>query len=523
MLRRVTILAAAAALVVGVLSGCGDGDDGGPATAELARFAPPDALAFGQTVVRPEGARRETIESILDRFPDGDQVAERLIESLNEDLAEDDLSYEENIEPWLGEHAGGFITNIAISKDGEAHVGDDEAALIIETTDEERARQEGLAAARADGPVRESTYEGVEIFEQRGGVDPATFAVFDGAVVVGAGPGAVRMVIDASRGETLEGNEELDRFLDERQGDNLAVGYADPAGILQALQRSGGLRPTQVQSLRSTYGAAVQEPVLFSLDAEESKVTLDLAGGRPEGQPLGEESSLLDDVPGDAWTALGLADIGSFVDTFTDQLGSLEAPGVSAGTLDRMLRRELGISLDDLRALGDAAAFGAGGSLLDLQAGVVLEAPAGAERDNLIAAMRRALARSGEARLRSLRIEDAEGFTAVPEGIPAPINFAARDDRLAIALGDEATEALLEGGGGSEAVDAARDELGGDDFAVGFLLRMEPVLDLVDNFVGDDEEFVEARRYLDQIASIAAGTRAEADESLFRLVVELTD
>jgi hypothetical protein len=524
-LRWVTILAAATAALAPVgVSGCGDGDGGGPATAELARFAPTDALAFGQTVVRPEGDRRETIESILDRFPDGDQVGEKLIESLNESLAEDDLSYEDNIEPWLGEHAAGFITNLRIDSEGELRVGDDEAAVAIEVTDEDRALDEAVATAEAEGPVRESSYEGIEIFQGSAGDDPATFAVFDGALVAAAGPRAIRTAIDASRGDSLEGNQELDDFLEERQGESLAVGYADSAGMLEAFQRSGALSRAQVESLRETYGAAAEEPVLVGLDAEESKVTLDFASGPSEGAGLAaEESSLLEDVPGDSWVALGLGDVGGYVDSFVGQLGSLGTPGLSAASFDRMLRREVGVSLDDLRALGDAAAFGAGGSLLDLQAGAVFEAPAGAERDNLIAAMRRALARSGQARLRSLRIEDAEGFTAVPEGIPAPINFAARDDRLVIALGDAATEALLEGGDGSEAVDAARDELGGDDFAVGFLLRMEPVLDLVDNFVGDDDEFVEARRYLDQIASIAAGTRAEADESLFRLVVELTD
>jgi hypothetical protein len=137
--------------------------------------------------------------------------------------------------------------------------------------------------------------------------------------------------------------------------------------------------------------------------------------------------------------------------------------------------------------------------------------------------MRRAVVRSGQAQVGTLGITDAQGFS-VRSDFPAPINFATRGDKLVIAVGDTATETLLEGGGSSEAVDTARDALGGSDFAVAFALQMAPVLELVENSGGgDDQDFAEARKYLEQFSTIAAGTETQADTALFRLVVELTD
>ena len=157
-------------------------------------------------------------------------------------------------------------------------------------------------------------------------------------------------------------------------------------------------------------------------------------------------------------------------------------------------------------------------------ASAVFEAEPGAPRDRLLAAIRRAVLRSGQARLRPLGVEDAEGFSAVPADFLAPINVATRDDMLVIAVGDTATETLLEGSGSSEAVSSARSVLGGNDFAVSFALQMQPVLDLVDNSGGgDDPDFAQACTYLEQISTIAAGSTTDGDQTLFRIVADLTD
>lgn len=529
MKRRLQTPLAVLVLALGVgFAGCGgdDGDDEGTteASAELARYAPADALAFGQAAVRPEGDLKDSIESILDRFPRGDSVGQQLIDDINQDLAEDGLSYEDNFEPWLGQAVGGFITGLRF-EGGEPNVSRDEAAILFESTDDARAEDELVAASEKDGRVQTETYKGVEIHDQVTGEDPGTVAVYEGVAILGGGPAAVREAIDAATGTSLSANPELSEFLAERQGDNMAVGYADVAALFDVLERSGALPKEQLESIRKTYGASVDQPFLAALDVQSDKVSLDFAAGASEGGISPEESSLVQSLPGEAWVVFGLGDIGRYVEQFTDQLAAVgQSQGFSGQQLDRILQREAGFTLDDLTVLGDAAFFASGESILELQVGGVFEAAPGPERDRLMGALERGVRRSGEARIEPLEISGAEGFAARPSDFPAPINFATEGDKLVIAVGENATQTLLEGDGGSEAVDRGRDALGGDDFAVTFALQMDPVLDLVENSGGeDDPEFVEARKYLEQFSTIAAGSETEGDQTLFRIVAELSD
>jgi len=525
--RLISLLLALATAAL-LVSGCGDdggGDDDATSSADLARFAPAGAIAFGQIAVRPEGGLSDSVNDILDRFPDGDRLGDELIKSLNESLAEDDLTYEENVEPWLGENVGGFITGLRFNSSGEPDVSGDQAAIVIETTDEERAREELVAAAEADGKVSTETYKGIELSDQTSGEDPGTIAVFDGVAVVGGGPAAVRAAIDASTADSLSSNTAIADFLGERQGDSLGVAYADVEAVFDSLQRSGAVSKQQLDSIRKTYGSGADQPFLAGLDVGSDQVSLDFAAGAGEDGGLSpEESSLVQSLPDDAWAVLGLGDIGTYVDKVTDQLGSLGGQEFSTEQLDRVLRRQAGFSLDDLSVLGDAAFFASGESILELQVGGVFEAAPGAARDRLLNALRRGVRSSGQAQVRPLGVEGAEGFSATPSDFPAPINFATRGDKLVIAVGDTATETLLDGGGSSEAVDTARGALGGDDFAVTMALQMAPVIDLVQNSGGgDDSDFAEVRGYLEQFSTIAAGSRTEGDQTLFRIVAELTD
>ena len=60
--------------------------------------------------------------------------------------------------------------------------------------------------------------------------------------------------------------------------------------------------------------------------------------------------------------------------------------------------------------------------------------------------------------------------------------------------------------------------------ALSFALEIAPVIDLVENLGGgDDSEFAQAKRYLEEIATVAAGVEGNGDTSLFRLVVELSE
>ena len=103
-------------LLVALLAGCG-GDGGGssaPAGPDPATVTPADAPLFAEAVVRPEGDRKEALESALSKLLATDDPGAFVVERLDKWLAAEDagITYEEDIEPWLGEQAGFFLADV---------------------------------------------------------------------------------------------------------------------------------------------------------------------------------------------------------------------------------------------------------------------------------------------------------------------------------------------------------------------------------------------------------------------------
>jgi hypothetical protein len=146
------ILLAAGALAAGLVACGGDSDDGGEA-ADLTGFAPSDSIVFVEGAIKPEGDLKDSLDSILERFPNGEDVGGRLIEEFDSSVKEDgsDVTYEDDIEPWLGETAAFYATTFEAGSDGETDLQD--GAFIVETTDEDQARDKIREFAEEEGPV----------------------------------------------------------------------------------------------------------------------------------------------------------------------------------------------------------------------------------------------------------------------------------------------------------------------------------------------------------------------------------
>ena len=216
--------------VVAGAAGCGGDDEDGSAT-DLTKFAPADAPIFVEGSIRPEGDLKDSIESILERFPDGDQVGDELIKSINESARTEgeDFTYEDDIEPWLGERAAFYATSFkshAPSADDDSATDLGDGAFIAEATDEDEAREKIRELAQDEGEVTEREYNGVTYELSPDDDNPgelAASAVFDGVAVAGSEQG-VKDTIDASQGDSLSGNTGYAEFREERGSDLLHVG-----------------------------------------------------------------------------------------------------------------------------------------------------------------------------------------------------------------------------------------------------------------------------------------------------------
>ena len=145
------LIAATAALT---LSACGD-DGGGGAGGDLASVVPADTPVYVQAAVKPEGELKSNIETLVDNVA-GINPGSAIVSQIDSGLSEQGFTFEDDIDPWLGENAAIYISGFEGS---EVESG----ALVVETTDPDAAQDFIDRAAKASGTeITEEEFEGVQ-------------------------------------------------------------------------------------------------------------------------------------------------------------------------------------------------------------------------------------------------------------------------------------------------------------------------------------------------------------------------
>ena len=492
------------ALGIAALAGCG-GAGGGPRS-----LVPEGSAVYGEITLDPEGDQERAVEAILERFPGGEDAGRRLQAELAKGLREDGIDYERDIASWLGEEAVFFVSGV--SED------DAEAALVIDTTDEGSTR-EGLGRI-GGGRARERSYEGEEYVVRQG----TAYGVIDGHAVIGTEAG-LRAAVDTSKEgeETIEDSEEAQEALGRLPDDALVKAYFDGRRLLGSLGPAGAIAAPFVR--------AFDEPYTFSLTAEEDAVVLDSTlpsslTGLLGPLFFGGGTEAVQELPRDAWLALGQPEVGQTLKTF------LGLAGRSLGgqeQLEEQFRTETGLDLNEdvIGWMGDLAGYVRGTSVSALSGGVVI-------RTKDPDASRRALARFEALARReadpgvSVGLLSApgggDGFTITGPETPEPIHIVQRGGRVAVAYGNNAARELL----------APRHTLAdnpdftgaagrlGEGFAVANYLDVGPVLRLAESQgASSDPDYRRAKPYLEAFSRVIAGTRKDDELVVTRGRVEL--
>jgi hypothetical protein len=528
--RCIQALLCIAALAL-VAAGCSGDDDGGGSGADLTEFAPADAPLFVEGAIKPEGDLKSSLEAILDRFPEGDTVGSRLIDELNESAKEDgrDVTYEDDIEPWLGERAAFYATGFESGASEDSFEGSEtevsKGAVIVETTDDDEARERIAEFAAEEGPVEDAEYNGVSyiITEAETPGDFTAAAVVDGAAILGTEQGLKDSIDAQADADNLSGQAEYASFREDR-GDLLLSAYADVGAILDAVPATAGFTKQDREAFKKAYGSFTEQPVMFGAEVSEDQASFDFQGGASPFLATGA-TDLLDAGFADSWAAFAVPDIGKALSGALDQFAAAGLPPAELNQANAQLQSQFGFTLDDLGGLGDIAAFAAGESIVDLQVGALVEIPDAGTRNRLIGGMQKAIRSAPGARVAPLQLEGADGgFSVQVPGLPVPINVATSGDRVAIGAGP-ATQALLSGDGGlteSSAFQTAEEAVG-DGADLSFLVEMEPIVDLVESTGADDADFQEAKPYLEAFDLFAAGVQVDGDTTTQRFVVPFSD
>lgn len=447
------------ALVAGFVlaaAGCGGGSDsaatGGTGAASL---APESAVLYATINTDLDSDQVNQLEELLEKFPD----REKLLAEVQKGLAEEDLSWEQDIKPALGETFDLVLLDFRRS---------DDVVGILKPADEQK-----LNALVTKGD------------------DPAVTRKVDGWTLIADSEAVLDRFETARSDGTLDDEDEFNSAMDALPDEALAKVYVNGGAATTALNEAGGGAAAGKNRLNAIALALGAESGGLTLDgAVTSELQDDLASSEPY------ESKLLEAAPEGALAFIS----GNGYDQVEKTLR--ETPR----TFDQF-RELFGIDLEGVFTLVDrefALWVGQGAPIPEVTflAEVEDEAAAMAALDKLAAL----IPPEAGAQRRTTEVDGVQAKQVVIEGFP--ITYAAFDGRAIVTTRPGAISDVREGGGDSLADDAdfkqAKEDAGMGDETFGFVyLNIEELAALVQGFAGAAGEEIppEVDRNLDPLGA----------------------
>jgi len=517
------IRAAALTLTCAVLAltaaACGESGSGGDA--DPAKLVPAGAAFYLEAAVQPQGDRRDDALAAAGKILRTDDPAAKLRELVDKGFADsgEDLTWERDFAPWLGEDAGVWATNLQADKPSYA--------VIIATKDAEAAKTALAKFEKTDDTTStKRSYKGLDYqLDEEGVAD----GVMDDFVVVGTEDAFKRTADMRDGGESLADADRYKNAVGELDEDRLGHYFFDVKPIVDAALEQDPAAAQQFQQFKSIVPLDKLGPITGSFQADGDGMALDtVLTGLPDG-PLrdiaqfwsGSESELLADLPS-SWGAFVSPKVGeSAQKLFSSFAGALGSAAVAA-----QVKQATGLDLqeDVFSWVGDVGAFVRGASEADVDGALVIEATDDAKAATSFGKIVALIAKQTGAPPAPVRLEGAESAVAIPvPGGTKKVILARGAGRVVAAYGEQAaidalgSDARL---GDSDAFSAAEGVLG-DDMKPTFLLSLPDVFKLADAMGATDADFDKARPYLDALGLVTSGGKADGDRVQSRIAVTL--
>ena len=510
---RLTALITAVVLVIAgtavavVLSGGG--------SSQLEEIVPAGALAFGEANLLASGEQQDAVRSLVERFPipQGQEPGEAFERFLDEGLAEEGFSFEQDFKPWLGTQIGFVVTGLSLS--GGAPMP--QWAFLATVRDEGRAK---------------ATLDRIKQTE-----DSMAYAIREGVAFVAPDLLSLELSLGAVDGKKgpLSEDSGFTSIVDRVGDDNLAVVYLDgeqlqsliPPGSLPAFPGIPDSSGRQVIALRAEENALVLRG--FSTSAGPGAVgTPALVEAAPDAilgaLTLFDPATLFEQ---------GIEFAGLFLFGFQEgfgggfdesvQLSGRQIPDARSA-LDDFLRETLGLTLDgDILPWlhGELSVVVGRLSLLQPEIGVLIESTDDAAAGRTIDGLRDNLG----------RLASGAGFevTSAPGGFAILIPDAGTTvivrrvaGKVVIASSDTYADQLLAASPQSLAEDAVYRRAVGDPGVGGVSFQMFVRIDRLASFLQvlvPAGEYAEAEQYFAPLESLGVRATNTDDGSSFRMVL----
>jgi Protein of unknown function (DUF3352) len=490
-----------------LLAGCG-GSDSTPASSaegpDPATLAPAGAAAYGEAVVGPSGEMKDDVVAAARKVFQVDDPGAELRRLLDESSTTG-WRYERDIEPWLGQCIGGFLT---LPRDGS---NDPDWAVALAIADHD-AFDAALPRLRRGDRHDVGSYRGVSYDK---GEDSYSAQVGD--FYVGGNLAGLRAAIDASRGDSLADASRYTDAVDAVPDDALAFLYADPKAIDAALDDA----PSASRMARRAFARYRDaDPVVASVTANADEIVIEGSGETQlEEADASDAEVSVGQLPGDAWLALATPPLGPIVRAALDGAGVHDEAAAQ-------VRANLGLDLDRdlLEPLGGLGVFARGESPLDIGGGALLQLTDAAAAQRLLTRIQTIVAAGANLPTRPASAGGARGFQVQIPQSPQPIVVLAKGDRLAAGYAASSAEDLLdpqqrfdESSDGKAAIDTL-----GDGYDPSLVLIVPPVAGLLRSLDQlEVADFSSVIPYVEAYRSLAIGTKRDGDRTTVRIVAAL--
>jgi hypothetical protein len=508
------VLLAVAAIAALAVAGCGGGSS--DSSSNPATLAPPKSPLYIEATLQPEGELKSNVEALAKSLAGIDDVGGLIVSEIESSTgsSSDELDYEKEIEPWLGEKGGLFFQEY----DGEDFEG---YGVAIQTSDAEATQ--GFIDKRSqasDEVPEEGSYEGVDYEVQSD--DGTTIGVIGDFLVFAEDTQIFKQMVDASSGESLAEEDTFASTVAAAPSGSLADVFVDVGGLID--QSGGTIDPEARQFLDSAGIDPDEATAVASLIPGSDRVEVDFASNLAgENPPSGDASQLLGSLPGDSVAAIASANFG---DRFGEAIDQLDANGIPGELPPHKLKstlKEAGIDVEKIAAsIGSVGVFAEGSGRRDLAGAVVLETKGAGEASNAVANVGLLLR---AAKTPGVTAIDARysGFSVRSADLgPQPLVVLAGGKRIAIAYGPLAAakalatdrvEPLADNPTYKEAVSA----LGGTP--IGGFADGPAALKLAVALVPRDKRgFRKARPYLSKIDYLAIGSGSSGELATAKLI-----
>jgi hypothetical protein len=523
--RHTRLIAAAlvAALAAVVAIGCG-GSSGGSESADPAEIIPGSSVFYLEGTVRPEGDEKTAVNEFLERLV-GENPGSLIVKALNESFPEG-VTYEDDIEPWLGENAGLAVTEF---RQEGGDTDDAEVAAVVSAKDADEGISKIEEATKSGGQTySDGSYEGTDYKTEE---DGTTFGKVNDFVVFASSEDTFKQVVDTSK-DSNKGLAELDAYKEESDkspDDTIGKAFVNTPAFFDALAQSSGI-DAQDRQILSRLPEDLKQPIMATLSVESDKATIQtLTNVSQDGASVfGLSASvpeLLAALPGDAWAALGISDIGASARRLTDHFAKLS--GVSIDQLAQLAESEFGIDLqqDVFGLIGDVAVFGQGTDVSTLGGALVMQVT----DDNRASQLLRHIGDLLSAQLKESGEDTqvrrtSDGFTLTSPDLPGPAVAKVGDGKAVFGYPEAVVDEAISPGstlGSSAAYRSAASALG-DGMKPQFLISFPPIITLVQAAAGQAGlGDAQTRRALQALSVAAVGTKIDGDQVTTRAVVQL--